>query len=50
MCGFLFCHKYTFSNFLSTICLSHGRTWAIIEVTDVSHLTQPMLVTVFCLF
>ena len=50
MCVSLSCHTQTFSDFLSSICLSHGQLWAIAEVADISHLTQPMLVTVFCIF
>ena len=50
MCSYLSCHTYIFSDFLCAIFLSHGQLWAIIEVTDISHLTQPMLVSVFSLF
>ena len=50
MCVFLSCHAYTFSDFLCAICLSPGQFWDIIKVTDVSQLTQPMLVAVFCIF
>ena len=50
MCFFLSCHTYIFSDFLSAISLSHGQLWGIIELTDVTHLTQTMLVTIFCPF
>ena len=48
VCFYLVRHKHLVIFYV--ICLSHGQLWAIIEVTDVSHLTQPMLVTVFCIF